>query len=62
MKQKKLNTWTIKRHNYVLASQSYDSTKSESELRSLAAKFIVDHNIYDYKLRIELSYNEEGLK
>lgn len=62
MKQKQLNTWTIKRHNYVLASQTYDATKSESELRSLAAEFIVDHNIYDYKLRIELSYNEEGLK
>ena len=62
MKKAKLNTWTIKRHNYIIASQSYESDKSEAELKALATNFIADHNIYDYKLRIELSYNKEGLK
>lgn len=62
MKQKQLNTWTIKRHNYVIASQTYGSVKTEAELKELATSFIADHNIYDYKLRIEFSYNEEGLK
>ena len=59
MKAKKLNTWTIKRHNYVIASKTYDSPKTENELRNYAVNFIADHDIYEYKLRIEYSYEEK---
>lgn len=54
----KYNTWAIQRHNYIIASQSYDSVKSDKELISLAMRFVEDHNIYNYKLKIVLGYKE----
>ena len=56
---KKLNTWTIKRHHYVLESKTYDEPKTEEQLKQLASDFVKEHNIYDYELRYEFSYKEE---